>query len=208
MPAPAHYPDSGPRVDFHGTRRVLRRSGQRQRWTELPPLAREVTGAILVERWLAANAAARDRSRGNADTSVGSHGSRLEAPENYAEPTPVRLDRTRASDYLASALGRTELASRAGFPTRPRHDDDDLLVLGAGPAGLTAAVCAGSEGQRTRIVEFHAAGGQAGVVVSDRELSRLPDGVSGAELADSAHRQAQRLGAEFLIGVLVLHARP
>jgi thioredoxin reductase (NADPH) len=61
-------------------------------------------------------------------------GSRLEAPE----PTPGRLDPARSSDYLASALWRTELATRAGLPTRPRHDDYDLIVLGAGPAGLTA----------------------------------------------------------------------
>ena len=45
--------------------------------------------------------------------------------------------------------------------------------------------------------------------LSDREaVPGFPDGVSGGELADSAYRQAQRLGAEFLIGVLVVHARP
>jgi thioredoxin reductase (NADPH) len=134
--------------------------------------------------------------------------SRLGAPENYAEMTPGRLDPARSSDYLASALWRTELASRAGLPTRPRHDDYDLIVLGAGPAGLTAAVYAASEGQRTLIVEFHAPGGQAGTSSRIENYPGFPDGVSGVELADSAYRQAQRLGAEFLIGVLVVHARP
>jgi thioredoxin reductase (NADPH) len=135
-------------------------------------------------------------------------GSRLEAPPNYAEPTPGRLDPARADDYLASSLWRTELASRAGLPTRPRHDDYDLLILGAGPAGLTAAVYAASEGQRTLLVEFHAPGGQAGTSSRIENYPGFPDGVSGVELADSAHRQAKRLGAEFLIGVLVVHARP
>ena len=108
----------------------------------------------------------------------------------------------------ASSLWRTELASRAGLPTRPRNEDYDLMVLGAGPAGLTAAVYAASEGQRTLVVEFHAPGGQAGTSSRIENYPGFPDGVSGVELADSAHRQAQRLGAEFLIGVLVVHARP
>jgi thioredoxin reductase (NADPH) len=135
-------------------------------------------------------------------------GSLLEAPENYAEPMPGRLDPARSSDYLTSALWRTELATGAGLPTRPRHDDYDLIVLGAGPAGLTAAVYAASEGQRTLIVEFHAPGGQAGTSSRIENYLGFPDGVSGAELAESAYRQAQRLGAEFLIGVLLVHARP
>ena len=135
-------------------------------------------------------------------------GSRLEAPPNYAEPTPGRLDPARADDYVASARWRTELASRAGLPTRPRHDDYDLMVLGAGPAGLTAAVYAASEGQRTLVVEFHAPGGQAGTSSRIENYPGFPDGVSGVELADGAYRQAQRLGAEFLIGVVVVHARP
>ena len=115
---------------------------------------------------------------------------------------------SRASDYQASLLWRTELATRAGLPTNPEHEDYDLVVLGAGPAGLTAAVYAASEGQRTLIVEFDAPGGQAGTSSRIENYPGFPDGVSGAELADGAYRQAQRLGAEFLIGVLVVHARP
>jgi thioredoxin reductase (NADPH) len=135
-------------------------------------------------------------------------GSRLEAPATYAEPTPGRLDPDLASDYVTSALWRAELAGRAGLPTRPRHDDYDLLVIGAGPAGLTAAVYAASEGKRTLIVELHAPGGQAGTSSRIENYPGFPDGIGGAELADGAYRQAERLGAEFLIGVLVVHARP
>jgi thioredoxin reductase (NADPH) len=115
-------------------------------------------------------------------------GSRLEAPERYAEAMPGRFDRARSSDYVASNRWRAELAARAGL-TRPRHDDYDLIVLGAGPAGLTAAVSAASEGQRTLIVEFHAPGGQAGTSSRIENHPGFPDGVSGAELAESTYRQ-------------------
>jgi thioredoxin reductase (NADPH) len=135
-------------------------------------------------------------------------GRRLEAPENYAEAMPGRFDPARSSDYEASNRWRAELAARAGLPTRPRHDDYDLFILGAGPAGLTAAVYAASEGQRTLIAEVHAPGGQAGTSSRIENYPGFPDGVSGTELAEGAYRQAQRLRAEFLIGVVVAHARP
>jgi thioredoxin reductase (NADPH) len=135
-------------------------------------------------------------------------GSRLEAPEQYAEVMPGRFDPARLSAYVASNRWRAELAARAGLPTRPRYADYDVFILGAGPAGLTAAVSAASEGHRTLITEFHAPGGQAGTSSRIENYPGFPDGVSGAELAEGAYRQAQRLGAEFLIGVLVAHARP
>ena len=177
-------------------REFLRRNQVPVRWVDLDvdPLA-----AFLSDRKLEA---------ARLPMAVFADGSRLEAPENYAEPMPGRPDTGNASDYQASALWRTQLATRAGLPTHPEHDDYDLVVLGAGPAGLTAAVYAASEGQRTLIVELHAPGGQAGTSSRIENYPGFPDGVSGAELADSAYRQAQRLGAEFLIGVLVVHARP
>jgi FAD binding domain len=107
-------------------------------------------------------------------------GRRLEAAKYYAEPMSRRLDPARASDYLASALWRADLATRLALPTRPRHDDYDLIVLGAGPAALTAAVYAASEGQRTLIVEFHARGGQAATSSRIANDPCFPDGVSGA----------------------------
>ena len=82
------------------------------------------------------------------------------------------------------------------------------MVLGAGPAGLTAAVYAASEGLRTLVIELHAPGGQAGTSSRIENYPGFPDGIGGAELAESCYRQALRLGAEFLIGVAVLHARP
>ncbi len=135
-------------------------------------------------------------------------GSRLSAPANYVEPVPGQLDASRSDDYLASAAWKTELAARAGLPTRPRESEYDLLILGAGPAGLTAAAYAASEGQRTLVIEIHAPGGQAGTSSRIENYPGFPDGVSGEELAANSYRQALRLGAEFLIGVFVRHSRP
>ena len=99
---------------------------------------------------------------------------------------------------------RTELATRAGLPTRPSRDKYDLLVLGGGPAGLTAAVYAASEGLRTLLVEREAPGGQAGTSALIENYLGFPEGLSGAELAERAHAQAKRFGVEILSGVFAV----
>jgi thioredoxin reductase (NADPH) len=70
--------------------------------------------------------------------------------------------------------------------------------VGAGPAGLAAGVYAASEGLATLIVEGEAIGGQAGSSSKIENYLGFPRGLSGADLADRAYIQAQRLGAEFL----------
>ena len=101
-----------------------------------------------------------------------------------------------------------QLASRVGLPTRPQHELYDVVILGAGPAGLTAALYASSEGLRTLAVEAVAAGGQAGTSARIENYPGFPQGISGAELAESTHMQAVRLGAEILIGVELISAGP
>jgi thioredoxin reductase (NADPH) len=110
--------------------------------------------------------------------------------------------------YLASARWRAELAGRAGLPTAPSEELYDVVIVGAGPAGLTAAVYAASEGLRTLVCERHAPGGEAGTSSRIENYPGFPDGVSGAELAAGTYRQARRLGAEFLIGVEIESAHP
>ena len=75
------------------------------------------------------------------------------------------------------------------------------MILGGGPAGLTAAVSAASEGLETLVVERHAAGGQAGTSARIENYPGFPQGISGSELAQAVHEQAKRFGAEILIGV-------
>lgn len=75
----------------------------------------------------------------------------------------------------------------------------DLLIVGAGPAGLAAAVYAASEGLRTLILETKAPGGQAGMSSKIENYLGFPTGVSGAELATRAYNQAQKFGAEMIV---------
>lgn len=94
------------------------------------------------------------------------------------------------------ALG--ELAEKVGLKTQAQAEYYDLVVVGAGPAGLGAAVYAASEGLSTLILEPDAPGGQAGSSSRIENYLGFPSGISGADLARRAHVQATRFGAEFL----------
>ena len=91
-----------------------------------------------------------------------------------------------------------ELAAQVGLGTVPAEKFYDLAVIGAGPAGLGAAVYGASEGLRTILIERTAAGGQAGQSSRIENYLGFPDGVSGSQLTDRARRQAARFGAEFV----------
>jgi thioredoxin reductase (NADPH) len=110
--------------------------------------------------------------------------------------------------YRETKLFKHELATRTGLPTVPRQELYDVAILGAGPAGLTAALYAASEGLRTLVVEALAPGGQAGTSARIENYPGFSDGISGAELATSIHAQALRLGAEILVGVELVRAMP
>ncbi|MCU1251569.1 MAG: response regulator receiver modulated FAD-dependent pyridine nucleotide-disulfide oxidoreductase [Edaphobacter sp.] len=92
----------------------------------------------------------------------------------------------------------SDLATKLGMPRQAQQKFYDIVVVGAGPAGLAAGVYAASEGLDTLIVEGEAIGGQAGSSSRIENYLGFPRGLSGADLADRAYVQAQRLGAEFL----------
>jgi thioredoxin reductase (NADPH) len=91
-----------------------------------------------------------------------------------------------------------DLADKVGLQTRARKPFYDLIVIGAGPAGLAGAVYGASEGLRTILVERSAPGGQAGTSSNIENYLGFPGGVSGADLARRAASQARRFGAEIL----------
>jgi thioredoxin reductase (NADPH) len=92
----------------------------------------------------------------------------------------------------------SDLATKLGMPRQAQQKFYDIVVVGAGPAGLAAGVYAASEGLGTLVVEGEAIGGQAGSSSKIENYLGFPQGLSGADLADRAYIQANRLGAEFL----------
>jgi thioredoxin reductase (NADPH) len=91
------------------------------------------------------------------------------------------------------------LAERLGMVTRPAREFYDLLIVGAGPAGLAAAVYGASEGLKVAVVEHEAPGGQAGTSSRIENYLGFPAGLTGADLARRALAQARRFGAEMLL---------
>jgi len=90
------------------------------------------------------------------------------------------------------------LAARVGLRTQATQEFYDITVIGAGPAGLAAAVYGASEGLKTLVIEPDAPGGQAGSSSRIENYLGFPSGVTGADLGRRAHVQATRFGAEFL----------
>ena len=90
------------------------------------------------------------------------------------------------------------LANKCGLQTQATEPFYDVIIVGAGPAGLGAAVYGASEGLRTLMIDKDATGGQAGTSSRIENYLGFPNGLSGADLARRATAQAQRLGAEIL----------
>ncbi|MCB0643377.1 MAG: FAD-dependent oxidoreductase, partial [Phaeodactylibacter sp.] len=91
-----------------------------------------------------------------------------------------------------------QIASQVGLNPSAQHELYDVVIIGAGPAGLAAAVYGGSEGLKTLLVERRAPGGQAGTSSRIENYLGFPNGLSGADLSRRAITQAQRFGVELL----------
>jgi thioredoxin reductase (NADPH) len=103
-----------------------------------------------------------------------------------------------------------ELAMGLGLQTAPGNTTYDLAIIGAGPAGLAAAVYGASEGLKTILIEREAPGGQAGTSSRIENYLGFPTGLPGDELSARALQQAQRFGAELLVAreVVALESDP
>ncbi|TDW99373.1 FAD-dependent oxidoreductase [Dinghuibacter silviterrae] len=91
-----------------------------------------------------------------------------------------------------------QIAEKIGLSLQIKNEVYDVVIIGAGPAGLAAAVYGSSEGLKTLLVERRAPGGQAGTSSRIENYLGFPSGLSGADLTRRAISQAKRLGAEFL----------
>ena len=138
------------------------------------------------------------------------HGEEAEAIRRAADLTDdARLPATVLPD--GSVLVRPtlrDLATRCGLATTAGSPFYDVVVIGGGPAGLGAAVYAGSEGLRTLLVERTATGGQAGQSSRIENYLGFPQGVSGSDLAGRARDQAVRFGVELLTAAEVVGVEP
>jgi thioredoxin reductase (NADPH) len=101
----------------------------------------------------------------------------------------------------------SDLAKKVGLKTEATQPSYDLVIVGGGPAGLAAAVYGASEGLKLIVVEREATGGQAGMSSSIENLLGFPNGISGTDLAGRATMQAQRFGAEILVGIEAVNIR-
>ncbi|HEY1429069.1 MAG TPA: FAD-dependent oxidoreductase, partial [Candidatus Tumulicola sp.] len=122
-----------------------------------------------------------------------------------ANVSPVLLDKgiypavVFADRSFMAAPKYSDLAQRLGLQVAPRATTYDVAIVGAGPAGLAAAVYGASEGLSTVLVECRAPGGQAGSSSRIENYLGFPAGVSGDDLASRAFHQAKRFGAEVII---------
>ena len=89
-----------------------------------------------------------------------------------------------------------EIAEALQLQTRPNRDSYDVVIVGAGPAGMAAGVYGSSEGLSVLIVERCAAGGQAGTSSRIENYLGFPEGISGDDLTGRGFKQATRFGAE------------
>ena len=127
-----------------------------------------------------------------------------QAAEAVLAPFGVTRDDTPVVIVYGRVLlrnpGNAELAAAIGLPApSAQQAGSDVLVVGAGPAGLSAAVYAASEGMQVTALDGVATGGQAGTSSRIENYLGFPSGISGAELADRAVLQAEKFGARFAV---------
>jgi thioredoxin reductase (NADPH) len=122
--------------------------------------------------------------------------------EAWGAPLPPEADWPAIQVIGGKTVVRPRLrrvAELLDLGTEPEAAEYDTVIVGAGPAGLAAAVYGASEGLRTVVIEREAPGGQAGTSSRIENYLGFPGGVSGDELASRALQQGRRLGAEILV---------
>lgn len=94
-----------------------------------------------------------------------------------------------------------QLARKLGLPTEAKKTYYDLIIIGGGPSGLTAAIYASREGADVLLIERSGLGGQAGITVGLDNFPGFPEGISGQEFTERVTKQARRFGVEILQAV-------
>jgi len=192
-------PVQAPDEEFHRSVTEFLREWGGQRGGGFEPVR------VIGERWSARSQELRDlfaRHRvpaGFYDAASG-HARQMLAELGLENPDlPVVVFRFGAGRPALVNPSNAEIADAFGVMTPIAHGEVfDLAVVGAGPAGLAAAVGASSEGLRTVVIEHEAVGGQAGTSSMIRNYPGFSQGISGARLAQETWRQAWAFGTTFL----------
>jgi thioredoxin reductase (NADPH) len=119
----------------------------------------------------------------------------LLASLDLSQPLPLVM---LADGTLLSNPSLSELAEKVGLTTEAKTPYYEVIVVGAGPAGLASAVSAATEGLKVAVIERSAPGGQAGTSSLIENYLGFPAGISGGELSRRAIDQAKRFGVEFI----------
>ena len=201
--------------------RLPRRRGRRARSSHRRSAGSPPTGWAARAGCRASPPSRRRRARSSSGTagtrparSCATSSTATRSPSGGSRPTPRTPPSTGAGplpadeDWPAIRVvdGKTvvrpqlrRVAELLGLATEAAAAEYDAVIVGAGPAGLAAAVYGASEGLRTIVIEREAPGGQAGTSSRIENYLGFPSGVSGDELASRALQQARRLGAEILV---------
>ncbi len=159
---------------------------------------------LIAGRWSPRGHAIRDYLTRNQvpyrwlDPDEDEEGRRLSAAVAPADESATRTLVLLPDGSQLTDPSNMEIAEKVGLQTHAALPFYDVVIVGAGPAGLAAAVYGASEGLKTIIVEREAPGGQAGTTSRIENYLGFPAGLSGGDLARRALAQARRLGAEIL----------
>jgi thioredoxin reductase (NADPH) len=159
---------------------------------------------LVAGRWSPRGHAIRDYLTRNQvpyrwlDPEEDEEGRRLAAAAGPGEGNPMRTLVLLPDGSELSDPTNMQIAEHVGLQTHAALPFYDVVIVGAGPAGLAAAVYGASEGLKTILIEREAPGGQAGTTSRIENYLGFPAGLSGGDLARRALTQARRLGAEIL----------
>jgi thioredoxin reductase (NADPH) len=175
------------------------------------PSAGEIIFSTMTRRMATAQNLARDTPSSRVDISGSKYDTNCRAIRAFLSANRIQYDwrptmADPASGITLSVEGTLlenptvrRVAEALGFQTVPKHQHYDIIIAGAGPAGMAAAVYSASEGLQVLLVERFAAGGQAGTSSRIENYLGFPAGISGDELTERALKQVKHFGVELLV---------
>jgi len=134
---------------------------------------------------------------------LGEHPEAQQVVETYNDGKQIIPTIVFADGSILVEPSNAALAAKLGLKTKAKCASYDLVIVGAGPTGLTAAIYGAREGLDVLVIDRAGTGGQAAITERVDNYPAFPDGISGADFADRISRQAARFGVETLVATEV-----